>query len=183
MVGFRVFDVGLLIVWLIWFFRLRDDDDDSRGDDGGGGEGPDRIPSTTVPAAACASRSAAGATAAACATTSRRRGASAGEGRHRRCRSRSPPGNPPSTLAPAGAPPRLMRDRSASASVPRPSTRPRTSSRPRGEVDAVTAPHLGRHLLCPNGTVLRPFQITGLVDRMPIFPSREAAIRRGLAAA
>ena len=39
MVGFRVFDVGLLIVWLIWFFRLRDDDDDSRGDDGGGGEG------------------------------------------------------------------------------------------------------------------------------------------------
>ena len=29
MVGFRVFDVGLLIVWLIWFFRLRDDDDDS----------------------------------------------------------------------------------------------------------------------------------------------------------
>ena len=40
MVGFRIFDVGLLIVWLIWFFRLRDDDDDSRGDDGGGGEGP-----------------------------------------------------------------------------------------------------------------------------------------------
>ena len=24
MVGFRVFDVGLLVVWLIWFFRLRD---------------------------------------------------------------------------------------------------------------------------------------------------------------
>src|ERR671929_1501458 len=41
MVGFRVFDVGLLVIWLIWFFRLRDDDDDSRGDDGGGGEGPD----------------------------------------------------------------------------------------------------------------------------------------------
>jgi hypothetical protein len=40
MVGFRVFDVGLLIVWLIWFFKLRDDDDDTRGDDGGGGEGP-----------------------------------------------------------------------------------------------------------------------------------------------
>ena len=38
MVGFRVFDVGLLVIWLIWFFRLRDDDDDSRGDDGGGGE-------------------------------------------------------------------------------------------------------------------------------------------------
>ena len=27
MVGFRIFDVGLLIVWLVWFFRLRDDDD------------------------------------------------------------------------------------------------------------------------------------------------------------
>ena len=44
MVGFRVFDVGLLILWLVWFFRLRDDDDDS-GDDGGpggGGPGPKR---------------------------------------------------------------------------------------------------------------------------------------------
>ena|SRR5947209_7337511 len=39
MVGFRVFDVGLLIVWLVWFFRLRDDDDAS-GDDGPGGGGP-----------------------------------------------------------------------------------------------------------------------------------------------
>ncbi len=41
MVGFRIFDVGLLVVWLIWFFRLRDDDD--RSDDegpGGGGSGP-----------------------------------------------------------------------------------------------------------------------------------------------
>ena len=28
MVGLRVFDVGALIVWLVWFFRLRDDDDD-----------------------------------------------------------------------------------------------------------------------------------------------------------
>jgi hypothetical protein len=37
MVGLRVFDIGALIVWLIWFFRLRDDDDDS--DDGRGGEG------------------------------------------------------------------------------------------------------------------------------------------------
>jgi hypothetical protein len=37
MVGLRVFDVGALIVWLVWFFRLRDDDDD--GDDfGRGGE-------------------------------------------------------------------------------------------------------------------------------------------------
>jgi hypothetical protein len=41
MVGFRVFDVGLLIVWLIWFFKLRDDDDDSHDDGGGGGgDGP-----------------------------------------------------------------------------------------------------------------------------------------------
>ena len=31
MVGLRVFDVGALIVWLVWFFRLREDDDD--GDD------------------------------------------------------------------------------------------------------------------------------------------------------
>ena len=49
MVGFRVFDVGLLIVWLIWFFRLREDDDDSRGDDGGGGEGPDPTPGKDGP--------------------------------------------------------------------------------------------------------------------------------------
>jgi hypothetical protein len=44
MVGLRVFDVGALIVWLVWFFRLREDDDD--GDDFRGGEGdgpqPDR---------------------------------------------------------------------------------------------------------------------------------------------
>jgi len=40
MVGFRVFDVGLLILWLVWFFRLRDDEDDST-DDGPGGGGPD----------------------------------------------------------------------------------------------------------------------------------------------
>jgi len=34
MVGLRVFDVGALIVWLVWFFKLRDDeDDDSNGDD------------------------------------------------------------------------------------------------------------------------------------------------------
>ncbi len=31
MVGLRVFDIGALIVWLIWFFRLRDDDDDADG--------------------------------------------------------------------------------------------------------------------------------------------------------
>jgi hypothetical protein len=43
MVGFRVFDVGLLIVWLVWFFRLRDDDDSSE-DDGPGGGGPQPRP-------------------------------------------------------------------------------------------------------------------------------------------
>ena len=43
MVGFRVFDVGLLIVWLVWFFRLRDDDD-RPDDDGPGGGGPDAGP-------------------------------------------------------------------------------------------------------------------------------------------
>ena len=39
-VGFRIFDVGLLVVWLVWFFRLRDDDADAGdegGDDNGGG--------------------------------------------------------------------------------------------------------------------------------------------------
>jgi hypothetical protein len=43
MIGFRVFDVGLLILWLVWFFRLRDDDDDQTDDGpGGGGPGPTR---------------------------------------------------------------------------------------------------------------------------------------------
>jgi hypothetical protein len=43
MIGFRVFDVGLLVLWLVWFFRLRDDDDDSTDDGpGGGGPGPER---------------------------------------------------------------------------------------------------------------------------------------------
>ena len=39
-VGFRIFDVGLLVLWLVWFFRLRDDDADANdegGDSGGGG--------------------------------------------------------------------------------------------------------------------------------------------------
>jgi hypothetical protein len=43
MVGFRVFDVGLLIVWLVWFFRLRDDEDPPE-DDGPGGGGPEPKP-------------------------------------------------------------------------------------------------------------------------------------------
>lgn len=41
MIGLRVFDVGALIVWLVWFFRLRDDDDDSEGFRGGGGNTPE----------------------------------------------------------------------------------------------------------------------------------------------
>src|SRR4051812_1097329 len=49
MVGFRVFDVGLLVVWLIWFFRLRDDGEDPPGEDGGGGEGPDPSPGQDGP--------------------------------------------------------------------------------------------------------------------------------------
>src|SRR4029079_2248263 len=40
MVGFRVLDVGLLVVWLVWFFRLRDDDDSDGGGGGPGGGGP-----------------------------------------------------------------------------------------------------------------------------------------------
>jgi hypothetical protein len=44
MVGFRVFDVGLLLLWLVWFFHLRDDEDDSPGEEGGGGDGPDPRP-------------------------------------------------------------------------------------------------------------------------------------------
>jgi hypothetical protein len=39
MVGLRVFDVGALIVWLIWFFRHSDGDGDDGGDDNGGGGG------------------------------------------------------------------------------------------------------------------------------------------------
>ena len=27
MVGLRVFDLGALVAWLVWFYRLRDDDD------------------------------------------------------------------------------------------------------------------------------------------------------------
>jgi len=39
MVGFRIFEVGLLVLWLVWFFRQRDDADpsDESGDDNGGG--------------------------------------------------------------------------------------------------------------------------------------------------
>ena len=37
--GFRLLDVGLLVIWLIWFFRLRDDGQDPPDEGGGGGEG------------------------------------------------------------------------------------------------------------------------------------------------
>jgi hypothetical protein len=49
MVGLRVFDIGALIVWLVWFFRLRDDDDGD--DDPGRGDGgaPDPEPDPTGP--------------------------------------------------------------------------------------------------------------------------------------
>ncbi len=40
MVGFRVIDVGALIVFLVWFFRQRFDADDPPEDDGPGGGGP-----------------------------------------------------------------------------------------------------------------------------------------------
>ena len=43
MVGFRVLDVGALIVFLVWFFHQRFDSDDPPDDDGPGG-GPDRGP-------------------------------------------------------------------------------------------------------------------------------------------
>ncbi|MCL6441453.1 MAG: hypothetical protein K6T27_08165 [Thermoleophilum sp.] len=49
LVGFRIFDVGLLIVWLIWFFRLRHDDEPGSDDSGGGGGGPPRKPSGPTP--------------------------------------------------------------------------------------------------------------------------------------
>ncbi|MFL5850521.1 MAG: hypothetical protein ACJ76M_17575 [Solirubrobacteraceae bacterium] len=44
MVGVRVVDVALLVVWLLWFFRLRDDGDDTGGPGGGGGTGPSSDP-------------------------------------------------------------------------------------------------------------------------------------------
>jgi hypothetical protein len=44
MVGLRVFDIGALIVWRIWFFRLRDDDDDADDGRGGGGSAPEPDP-------------------------------------------------------------------------------------------------------------------------------------------
>lgn len=46
LVGLRLFDVGALLVWLVWFFKLRDDDDDDPGDDfRGDGDPPEPEPS------------------------------------------------------------------------------------------------------------------------------------------
>ena len=45
MVGLRVFDIGALVVWLVWFFKLRDDEDDEGG---GGPGGPGRGDPTAV---------------------------------------------------------------------------------------------------------------------------------------
>jgi hypothetical protein len=47
MVGLRVFDIGALIVWLVWFFRLREDDDD--GDDFRRGDGGEPTPDPEQP--------------------------------------------------------------------------------------------------------------------------------------
>jgi hypothetical protein len=46
MVGFRLFDVGLLVAWLVWFFKLRDGGGGAEppDDEGGGGGGDDRGP-------------------------------------------------------------------------------------------------------------------------------------------
>jgi hypothetical protein len=49
MVGFRVFDLGLLVLWLVWFFRLRDDGEDPPDDGGGGGGGPGQGPDRRGP--------------------------------------------------------------------------------------------------------------------------------------
>jgi hypothetical protein len=44
LVGLRVLDLGALLVWLVWFFKLRDEPDD--GEDDGGGGGPPVQPTT-----------------------------------------------------------------------------------------------------------------------------------------
>lgn len=53
MVGLRVFDVGALIVWLVWFFKLRDDDpdDEDRPDDEDGGGDEPLVPNPPAPGA------------------------------------------------------------------------------------------------------------------------------------
>lgn len=48
-VGLRVFDVGALIVWLVWFFKLRDDEDDDAGEDDDFRRDDDRRPRQPPP--------------------------------------------------------------------------------------------------------------------------------------
>lgn len=56
MVGIRVFDVGGLIVWLIWFTRLRDEDDEGDDDGGSAWEPPPEWPPPLPDAAPWPSR-------------------------------------------------------------------------------------------------------------------------------
>jgi len=49
MVGLRVFDIGALIVWLVWFFKLRDEDDDDDGGDDDFRRGDEDVPETPSP--------------------------------------------------------------------------------------------------------------------------------------
>ena len=51
MVGLRVFDVGALIAWLVWFYRLREDDDDGPDDPGPGDDPRDDAPQPPLPGA------------------------------------------------------------------------------------------------------------------------------------
>jgi hypothetical protein len=39
LVGLRVLDLGALLAWLVWFFKLRDEPDEGHDDDDGGGPG------------------------------------------------------------------------------------------------------------------------------------------------
>jgi hypothetical protein len=48
LVGLRVFDLGGMIAWLVWFFR-RGGGPDEREDDGGGGGGGRRPPEAPRP--------------------------------------------------------------------------------------------------------------------------------------
>ena len=41
LVGLRVLDLGALLAWLVWFFRIREEPDDGEEGNGGGGGGPE----------------------------------------------------------------------------------------------------------------------------------------------
>jgi hypothetical protein len=49
MVGLRVFDLGALIIWLVWFFRHRDDDNGDDGDDWRRDDQPEEPPPSPGP--------------------------------------------------------------------------------------------------------------------------------------